>query len=104
MIYQTKEEMLKTLGSNIRALRLSYNISQQAAAERSGISLKAVRNIEDGKNASTLSLLALCHTLNAVDWILTVAPPHIDPAAFERRDPMKPRQRAMPKRKGEKNG
>ena len=58
MVYKTREEMLKTLGSNLRALRLADNLSQQTLAERSGISLKAVRNLEAGENSSTLSLLS----------------------------------------------
>ena len=40
--------MLKVLGENLKASRLAVNLSQQTAADRSGISLKAVRNIESG--------------------------------------------------------
>ena len=53
MIYRTRDEMLKVLGENLRASRLADNLSQQTAAERSGISLKAIRNLEAGENAST---------------------------------------------------
>ena len=49
--------MLKVLGENLKASRLADNLSQQVAADRSGISLKAIRNLEAGENASTLSLL-----------------------------------------------
>ena len=103
MVYQTKEEMLSALGENLRAARLSLNISQRAAAERSGISLKAVRNLEAGANSSTLSLLSLCRTLGKTDWLMTIAPAQIDESLFERREP-KPRLRAMPPRKGAKHG
>ena len=50
--------MLKVLGENLKASRLADNLSQQVAADRSGISLKAIRNLEAGENASTLSLLS----------------------------------------------
>ena len=40
MIYQTKEEMPKALGANLRTVRFAANISQQTAADRSGISLE----------------------------------------------------------------
>jgi transcriptional regulator with XRE-family HTH domain len=43
--------MLVALGRSLRSARLADNISQQTVAERSGISLKAVRNIEGGRNA-----------------------------------------------------
>ena len=84
MIYSTPAEMLQTLGTNLKEVRLRMNISQQVAAERSGISLKAVRNIEGGQNASTESLVKYCRTLRKTDWLMTLAPPELDPAIFER--------------------
>ena len=92
--------MLKVLGENLRASRLADNLSQQTAAERSGISLKAIRNLEAGENASTLSLLSYCRTLRKTDWLMTLAPPEIDDEMFERRFAQKGRrQRAGRKRK-----
>ena len=99
MIYRTKEEMLKVLGENLRAQRLAANISQQTAADRSGVSLKAIRNLELGENSSTLSLLAYCRTLGKVDWLMAIAPPEIDESLFKRRDIEKKRQRAGRKTK-----
>ena len=94
MIYATPEEMLATLGTNLKEVRLSLNISQQVAADRSGISLKAVRNIEGGLNASTESLVKYCRTLRKTDWLMSLAPPELDPAIFERPSPAKKRLRA----------
>ena len=91
MIYSTPVEMLQTLGANLREVRLRMNISQQVAAERSGISLKAVRNIEGGQNASTESLVKYCRTLRKTDWLMTLAPPELDPAIFE--SPVMPKKR-----------
>lgn len=91
MIYATPAEMLQTLGTNLKEVRLRMNISQQVAAERSGISLKAVRNIEGGQNASTESLVKYCRTLRKTDWLMTLAPPELDPAVFER--PVTPKKR-----------
>ena len=92
MVYRTKDEMLKVLGENLRASRLADNLSQQTAAERSGISLKAIRNLEAGENASTLSLLSYCRTLRKTDWLMTLAPPEINDALFERRFAQKGRR------------
>jgi len=102
MVYRTREEMLKVLGENLKASRLAVNLSQQVAAERSGISLKAVRNIESGENSSTLSLLSYCRTLQKTDWLMTLAPPELDASLFERKDVFKKRQRAS--RKGSTHG
>ena len=92
MVYRTRDEMLKVLGENLRASRLADNLSQKTAAERSGISLKAIRNLEAGENASTLSLLAYCRTLRKTDWLMTLAPPEINDAMFERRFAQKGRR------------
>ena len=92
MVYRTKDEMLKVLAENLRASRLADNLSQQTAAERSGISLKAIRNLEAGENASTLSLLSYCRTLRKTDWLMTLAPPEINDAMFERRFAQKGRR------------
>ena len=101
MVYRTKEEMMRVLGDNLRALRIAVGLSQQEAAESSGISVKAVRNLDSGANSSTLSLLAYCRTLRQTDWIMQLAPPMVDEALFTRKDPLKKRQRvSREKRKG----
>ena len=92
MVYRTRDEMLKVLGEDLRASRLADNLSQKTAAERSGISLKAIRNLEAGENASTLSLLSYCRTLRKTDWLMTLAPPEINDAMFERRFAQKGRR------------
>ena len=104
MVYRTRDEMLKVLGVNLKAVRLADNITQQVAAERSGISLKAVRNLEAGKNASTLSLLSYCRTLHKVDWLMQIAPSGVDESLFERRDLSSVRQRATASSKKERHG
>ena len=96
MLFQTTAEMMATMGDGLRAARLADNLSQVAVARRSGISLKAVRNLEGGGNASTASLLALCKTLRLTDWIANFAPPEISDALFDRPPGAPPRRRASP--------
>ena len=100
MVYNTPAEMLQTLGVNLKEVRLRMNISQQVAAERSGISLKAVRNIEGGQNASTESLVKYCRTLRKTDWLMSLAPPELDPAIFERPASAKKRLRVRTAKRG----
>ncbi len=100
MLYLTTDEMPKELGRNLREARLADNLSQTTAAARSGISLKAVRNLEDGKNASTASLLALCKTLRRTDWIANLAPPELNDALFDRPPGAPRRRRASPSTSG----
>ena len=98
MIYQTRSEMLATLGASMRAARLAANLSLETVAERSGISMTALRNLEGGKNASTVTLLEVCRTLRRTDWIVGIAPPEINDALFDRAEPKK-RFRASPRKK-----
>ena len=98
MVYRTKEELMQVLGANLKAARLADNITQQMAAERSGVSLKAIRNLEAGRNASTLSLLCYCRTLRKVDWLMQIAPPEVDDSLFTRKSGSSARQRACPVR------
>lgn len=98
MIYQTRREMLATLGTSIRAARLAANLSLETVAERSGISMTALRNLESGKNASTVTLLEVCRTLRRTDWIVGIAPPEINDALFDRVEPKK-RLRASPRKR-----
>ena len=59
------------------------NISQQELAKRSGISLKAVRNIESGGNSTLESFVAVCRSLRVTDWIASIAPPEMSRDDFE---------------------
>ncbi len=43
------EDLLILLGERIRELRLRENIAQTVLAARSGVSLKAVKNLEKGQ-------------------------------------------------------
>lgn len=99
MLYQTKDEMLAVLGQGVRAARLAANLSQQETAARSGVSMTALRNLEAGKNASTVTLLSVCRLLRRTDWILGIAPPEVSDALFDEPAPGVRRQRATPRRR-----
>lgn len=98
MIYQTRKEMLETLGANMRAARLAANLSLETVAARSGISMTALRNLEAGRNASTVTLLEVCRTLKCTDWIQGIRPPEISDLLFDQKEPHR-RQRATPRRR-----
>ena len=84
MEYLTVAEQLKQLGEHVRDHRLAMNISQQELADRSGVSLKAVRNIESGANATLESFVSVCRSLRKTDWIASLTPPEMSRDDFER--------------------
>jgi transcriptional regulator with XRE-family HTH domain len=68
------EDLLVLLGERIRELRLREDIAQTVLAARSGVSLKAVKNLENGTGATVASLLRVLRTLGRIEWIDTLGP------------------------------
>ena len=62
------------IGNQVRAVRLRQDLNQQQLAERAGIALNAVKNLESGKGATLRSLTRALRVLNRADWLETLAP------------------------------
>ena len=71
---QRSDEWELELGRQIRALRLRQNLDQEDLANRAGIALNAVKNLEAGKGATIRSLIQVLRVLNRVDWLRALAP------------------------------
>ena len=57
-------------GERLKMARLKQNITQQALAEESGVSLSSVKKIEKGEIGSFDSLLRLLRTLGKLDVLM----------------------------------
>jgi transcriptional regulator with XRE-family HTH domain len=68
------EDLMVLLGERIRELRLRENLAQTVLAARSGVSLKAIKNLENGTGATVASLLRVLRTLGRTEWIETLGP------------------------------
>ncbi len=66
--------LVALLGERVRELRLREDIAQTVLAARSGISLKAVKNLENGTGATVTSLLRVLRTLGQTEWIEALGP------------------------------
>ena len=84
MVYGTKEEILSRVGGALKTCRLQQNISQQVLAERSGVSLNAVKNLETGSGATLGTFILVCRTLGKDGWIdaLTRTNEELGPIAY----------------------
>lgn len=81
--FQTPDELQKILGEQIKRLRLWQNGTQRAVAERAGISVRALRNLEEGRGSSVESLVRVLKSLDSLRGLETLAPdPEIDPVAI----------------------
>ncbi len=93
--HQTIEEMEAALGANLKALRLDLNIDQQTVAGRAGISISALKNLENGKGSTVKTLVSTLRALGRADWLATIAPlASINPLTHT--GAVTPRQRAAP--------
>ena len=70
-IYMLSDGMIQSkIGERLKALRLKQNITQQALAEESGVSLSSVKKMEKGEIGSFDSLLRVLRTLGKLDVLL----------------------------------
>ena len=73
-INRSSEEIEQELGQTLRSLRLLKNLDQIALAQRSGVSLNAVKHLEAGRGAHVSSLIKVLRGLERADWLDTLAP------------------------------
>lgn len=96
---RTADEWQAEIGRQIRALRLRQNLDQQELADRAGIALNAVKNLETGKGATVRSFVQALKALNRVEWLQGLAPVvSISPVQMLKAKATGPRRRASPKR------
>ena len=85
------------LGRQIRTLRLRQDLDQQQLADRAGIALNAVKNLESGKGATLRSLARVLRVLNRADWLGALAPA-VSISPVQMLKAKAPRQRASRKK------
>lgn len=73
-ISKSTEEWEAELGEQTRNLRLRQNLDQQTLAERAGVGLSALKNLESGKGATVKTLIKTLRALGRAQWLETLAP------------------------------
>ncbi|SAK66661.1 XRE family transcriptional regulator [Caballeronia temeraria] len=73
-VNQTLGEMEADLGEKLKRLRLNKNWDQKTLAERAGVSVRALRNLEAGQGSTVKTLLSIVRALGRESWLQTVAP------------------------------
>jgi len=93
----TVSETEVSLGERLKTLRIHQNIDQTTLAARAGISVRTLRNLENGAGSSLQTLIRVIRVLGRESWFETIAPvPSINPLMLTRN--ALPRQRASKKR------
>ncbi|WP_378146942.1 helix-turn-helix domain-containing protein [Cnuibacter sp. UC19_7] len=70
----SSEEWEQRLGERIRALRLAADLAQSEVAERAGISVGSVKNLESGRGSSVSTLVKVLRALDRERWIDALEP------------------------------
>ena len=60
------------LGRGLKALRLSQNLLQAEVAIQAGISVSALKNLENGAGSTVHSLVSVVRALKREDWLQAV--------------------------------
>ena len=75
--------LLKEIGQKVKRLRIAANLSQKSLAERCGVSVFSISQIENGSNPSLLTLLMILRALNALNMLyLFFEEEQLDPIAM----------------------
>ena len=101
MRIRTPDEIAADVGQKLKTLRVHKNLEQAEVAARAGISVRSLRNLENGDGSSLHTLILVLRVLGRESWLDTIAPvPTINPVmmtrdAVPRRRASKPRRRTF---------
>ena len=85
---KTPEELQVILGERLRAMRLNRNLAQRELANKGGLSLRALINLEAGAGSTVESLVRILKALDATSAIELLAPqPRVSPLQLLKQGP-----------------
>ena len=70
----TIDEHEAILGEHLKTYRLLQNMNQVTLADRSGISVGALKNLENGYGSTLKTLIAVLRALGREEWLSSIAP------------------------------
>ena len=78
--YMTIAELSIELGTRLRDLRVRHHFNQDELAARTGLGVRAIRDLERGKGSTVVSLLKVLKALDSLQGLAYLAPkPTVDP-------------------------
>jgi transcriptional regulator with XRE-family HTH domain len=96
--------ILRGIADRLKRRRLDKNLSQQNLAEKAGLNRTTIRDVEQGKPFSVMTLIQILRALNALEELESFLPePGISPLQLAKLKG-KERRRASPKKKQSNGG
>jgi len=81
----TDEEILKKIGQKLKEIRVEANIKQRDLAEKSGLSMFSISQMETGHNTSLLSLIQVLKVLGRMELLEPFLKEHeVNPELIEK--------------------
>jgi transcriptional regulator with XRE-family HTH domain len=71
---ESNQAILKEMGIRIKQRRISLSVTQKRLSELTGVSLRTIVNVENGKNVSFDSIISLLKALRVIDNIDDLIP------------------------------
>lgn len=79
----TDVEIVAEIGRRLQQYRLQQNVTQRALADRAGVSLRTVQNVEAGEDTQLSTMMRLLRALRRLDAIDAFLPePRVSPIAL----------------------
>lgn len=72
---RTVQELVESLGRQVRELRIAGDLTQAELAEAANVSLSAVQSLERGAGTTLATVVAVVRALGRPDWLEQLAPP-----------------------------
>jgi len=83
MVYGSTKEILRKVGECLKQHRLDQNITQQKLAERCGVSVSSVKNLEVGRGSTLETFIEVTRGLSKDGWIGMLEPTErVSPLAY----------------------
>lgn len=71
---RSPEEIAAGLGERLRDLRLSQDFTQATVADKAGVSLRALRELEAGRGSNMFTFIRVLKALGAEQGLEAIAP------------------------------
>jgi len=73
-VEQSTEDFERSLGEQVRALRIAAGHDQATLASLAGLSLGAVKNLEQGNGSTLRTIIRAVRALGKEEWLNSLAP------------------------------
>lgn len=95
------ESLERRLGEQLQRIRLARNLDQRTVAERAGVSVRALRNLEAGQGSTLATFVRVLKALERTDLLTSfVETPTVNPLELLRKPVERQRASSARKRKG----